>query len=193
MIQPTQTRMAREVAEIPEAAQRFLDGSGAALKAAAQALRQADPVLIATIARGSSDHAATYLKYAIELLAGVPVASVGPSVASVYGRHLRLSGAACIGISQSGKSPDIVAMMESARSTGALTLALTNQADSPMAAAVEHPLALLAGAALASMQARAVVVAVVVVNALLPSPFLLPQARRLRLGSARGALAVALA
>jgi glutamine---fructose-6-phosphate transaminase (isomerizing) len=145
VIQPTQTRMAREVAEIPEAAQRFLDGSGAALKAAAQALRQADPVLIATIARGSSDHAATYLKYAIELLAGVPVASVGPSVASVYGRHLRLSGAACIGISQSGKSPDIVAMMESARSTGALTLALTNQADSPMAAAVEHPLALLAG------------------------------------------------
>lgn len=146
MIQTSgQTNMAREVAEIPEAAARFLAGSATAVQQAAAALRAADPALVATIARGSSDHAATYLKYAVELLAGVPVASVGPSVASVYGRRLRLSGAACIGISQSGKSPDIVAMMEAARAGGALTLALTNQADSPMAAAVAHPIALMAG------------------------------------------------
>lgn len=141
----SQTRMAREVAEIPQAAARFLAGSVGAVSAAAAALREADPGLVATIARGSSDHAATYLKYAIELAAGVPVASVGPSVASVYGRQLQLSGAACIGISQSGKSPDIVAMMESARAGGALTLALTNQDGSPMAAAVAHPIALMAG------------------------------------------------
>lgn len=141
----TQSKMAREVAEIPEAAARFLGQSASEVSRAAAALRAADPSLIVTIARGSSDHAATYLKYAVELLAGVPVASVGPSVASVYGRQLRLSGAGCIGISQSGKSPDIFAMMQAARAGGALTVALTNHDSSPMAAASAHPIGLQAG------------------------------------------------
>ena len=141
----SQSNMAREVAEIPQAAARFLAQSSDAVAKAATALRSADPGLLVTIARGSSDHAATYLKYAVELLAGVPVASVGPSVASVYGRQLRLSGAACVGISQSGKSPDIVAMMQAARAGGALTLAFTNDAASPMAGAVAHPIGLNAG------------------------------------------------
>lgn len=145
MTMPDQTKMALEVAEIPEAAQRFLSGSATVLADAAKALRKADPALIATVARGSSDHAATYLKYAVELTAGVPVASVGPSIASVYGRQLRLAKAACVGISQSGKSPDIVSLMESAQAGGALTIALTNQAESPMAVAAAHPVALLAG------------------------------------------------
>lgn len=140
-----QTNMAREVAEIPQAAARFLSGSAEAVAHAAAALRANNPQLLVTIARGSSDHAATYLKYVVELLAGVPVASVGPSVASVYGRQLRLAGAACVGISQSGKSPDIVAMMQAARAGGALTLAFTNQVDSPMAGAVAHPIGLAAG------------------------------------------------
>lgn len=141
----SQTNMAREVAEIPQAADRFLAASSGAVQKAAAALRLADPALVVTIARGSSDHAATYLKYAVELLAGIPVASVGPSIASVYGQRLRLAGAACLGISQSGKSPDIVAMMQAARAGGALTLAITNQLDSPMAAAVSHPIGLNAG------------------------------------------------
>ena len=119
----TQSHMAREVAEIPEAAQRFLTLSAEATAKAAEAMRQADPALIVTVARGSSDHAATYLKYAVELLAGVPVASVGPSVASIYGRPLRVAASACIGISQSGQSPDIVEMMRAAGAGGALTLA----------------------------------------------------------------------
>lgn len=141
----TQTNMAREVLEIPAAAARFLAQSAGAVADAAHALRAADPGLLVTIARGSSDHAATYLKYALELLAGVPVASVGPSVASVYGRQLRLAGAACVGISQSGKSPDIVAMMQAARLGGALTVALTNVEASPMAETVAHPIGLKAG------------------------------------------------
>lgn len=141
----TQSHMAREVAEIPEAAARFLDRSADAVSAAAAALRRADPGLVVTVARGSSDHAATYLKYAIELAAGVPVASVGPSVASIYKRPLRLTGAACIGISQSGRSPDIVEMMRSAGENGALSIAITNHADSPMAEVSAHALALQAG------------------------------------------------
>lgn len=139
------SQMAREVAEIPQAAQRFLDQSSGQLHATATALRQADPKLLLTVARGSSDHAATCLKYAAELLAGIPVASVGPSVASIYGRPLALSGAGCIGISQSGQSPDIVQMMQTARQGGALTVAITNHAESPMAAASAHCLPLRAG------------------------------------------------
>ncbi len=141
----TQTHMAREVAEIPEAAQRFLTQSAPQIQAAATAMRATDPKLIVTVARGSSDHAATYLKYAVELLAGIPVASVGPSIASIYGRPLHLANAACIGISQSGKSPDIVAMTEAARTGGALTIAITNFADAPMAQAAAHCLPLAAG------------------------------------------------
>ncbi|MCA3446679.1 MAG: SIS domain-containing protein [Rhodobacter sp.] len=141
----TPSFMADEVAEIPQAAARFLDRSAGAVTAAATALRALDPALVVTVARGSSDHAATYLKYAAELLAGVPVASVGPSVASIYGRPLRLDRAACIGISQSGRSPDIVEMMRAAATGGALTIAITNFADAPMAQASAHCLALHAG------------------------------------------------
>ncbi len=139
------SHMAREVAEIPAAVRRFLDLSADPLRAAAAAMRDRDPPLLATVARGSSDHAATYLKYAAELLAGVPVASVGPSVASIYGRPLRLKNSLCIGISQSGKSPDIVQMLRTAGQGGALTIAITNHADSPMAASANHCLPLQAG------------------------------------------------
>lgn len=141
----TQTHMAREVAEIPLATARFLEGAKGAITSAAARMRADDPGLLVTVARGSSDHAAAYLKYAVELLAGVPVASVGPSVASIYRRPLRLSGAACIGISQSGRSPDIVEMMRSARTGGALTIAVTNYPDAPMAAASEFCLPLASG------------------------------------------------
>lgn len=140
-----QTHMAREVAEIPQAVARLLSGSGPAIAAAAQALRAADPDMILTVARGSSDHAATYLKYAIELTTGIPVASIGPSVASVYGRKMRVGHAACIGISQSGRSPDIVEMMHASRDGGALTIAVTNFADSPMAMACAQCIPLGAG------------------------------------------------
>lgn len=139
------THMAAEVAEIPQAAARFLDLSRDAVAQAGAALRATDPGLIVTVARGSSDHAATYLKYAIELAAGIPVASVGPSVASIYGRPLHLNGAACIGISQSGRSPDIVEMMRAAGVGGALTIAITNDDKAPMAQASAHCLPLQAG------------------------------------------------
>ena len=109
-------------------------------------MRARDPHVLVTVARGSSDHAASFLKYAVELTAGIPVASVGPSVASIYGAQLRLKGAACLAISQSGKSPDIVAMAEAARRGGALTVAITNTPASPLAAASDHTIDIMAGA-----------------------------------------------
>jgi glucosamine--fructose-6-phosphate aminotransferase (isomerizing) len=137
--------MRMEIEEIPDAAQRLLDGSRDSLAEAGERLKRLQPVMIATIARGSSDHAAAFLKYAIELTAGVPVASIGPSIMSIYGKELRLDGCAAISISQSGKSPDIVAMAQSARRNGALTVALTNTAGSPLAESADIAVDLVAG------------------------------------------------
>ncbi|CAN7275067.1 SIS domain-containing protein [Mesorhizobium sp. LjNodule214] len=139
------THMRREIEEIPEATARLLDGSAAVLTEAGRGIRERDPSFVVTVARGSSDHAATFMKYAVELTAGLAVASVGPSIASIYGAKLRLAGSACLAISQSGKSPDIVAMAQAARAGGALTVAITNTADSPLARASDYAIDILAG------------------------------------------------
>lgn len=140
-----QTHMRNEVEAIPGVVAGFLEQSGPVLDAAAAALRERNPVLVATVARGSSDHACSYLKYAIELTLGLPVASIGPSVASIYGKDLKLASAATIAISQSGKSPDIVGMTQSARRSGAATIAITNTAGSPLAEAADFTIDLHAG------------------------------------------------
>lgn len=139
------THMRREIAEIPEATARLLEGSAKELAETGLHLKRANPRFVTTVARGSSDHAASFLKYAIELNAGLPVASIGPSISSIYGARLKLADSACLAISQSGKSPDIVAMAEGARSGGALTIALTNTAGSPLAEASEHAIDIRAG------------------------------------------------
>ncbi|MCD7058814.1 SIS domain-containing protein [Pelagibacterium xiamenense] len=137
--------MKREIAEIPAATARLLETGNDAFKAAAAALAAADPRLIVTIARGSSDHAASYLKYACELTTGIPVASIGPSIASIYGMDLKLERAGAISISQSGKSPDIIAMLESAKRSGAVAVAITNTPVSPLADAADHVIDICAG------------------------------------------------
>lgn len=139
------TKMALEVREIPDALQRLHDNSQTSIVATADAMRQTDPCVIATIARGSSDHAATYLKYAFELQAGIPVASIGPSVASIYKAELKMARTATIAISQSGKSPDIVQMAESAKRSGTLSIAMTNTPNSDLAEACDHPINIQAG------------------------------------------------
>lgn len=141
----TRTHMDIEIGEIAGAVGRLLGEGRDGIGAAAEALRAADPHLVVTVARGSSDHAATFFKYACELVTGVPVASVGPSIASIYGAELKLARAGAIGISQSGKSPDIVALLESAARAGAATIAVTNTPDSPLANAAGHVVDLLAG------------------------------------------------
>ncbi len=139
------TSMAAEIREIPESIQRLYDRSEKPIADAAADIRARDPALLCTIARGSSDHAAAYLKYATELLAGTPVASIGPSVASIYRRPLRLENAAVISVSQSGESPDIVVATENCVNGGAITVALTNTIDSPLARACHHAIDIQAG------------------------------------------------
>ncbi len=143
--QGSPSRMRMEVDEIPQAAQRLIDGSKLEVEKIGARLREVDPVFLATIARGSSDHAAAFLKYAIELETGLPVASIGPSIASVYGKQMRMADSATFAISQSGKSPDIVSMAANARRGGSLTIALTNVYSSPLAAESSLALDMLAG------------------------------------------------
>jgi glutamine---fructose-6-phosphate transaminase (isomerizing) len=137
--------MAREAAEAPDAVARFLARNAAALKDIGARLRLAPPPVILTSARGSSDHAAGYFKYLVEILFGVPCCSIGASVVSVYGAKLAVKGAVCVTISQSGKSPDIVALQEAAREAGAYTIALVNAEDSPVAKSADIVLPLCAG------------------------------------------------
>ncbi|MEQ8366004.1 MAG: SIS domain-containing protein [Roseicyclus sp.] len=141
----TDSLMRREIAETPQAVARLLDRGSGPVRAAAAAMRATDPAVIVTVARGSSDHACTYLKYAAELLLGLPVASVGPSVASIYGARLRVKGAVCLSVSQSGQSPDIVEMTRAAGEGGALTVALTNNAASRLADVAEAVIDIHAG------------------------------------------------
>jgi glutamine---fructose-6-phosphate transaminase (isomerizing) len=145
LLKTNQTHMRREVDEIPHVVANFLDQSASVVAAAAARLREDDPVMVATVARGSSDHACTYLKYAIELTLGLPVASIGPSIASIYGKDLKLDRCAAIAISQSGKSPDIIGMAQSARRSGATSIAITNTAASPLAEVSDFTIDLHAG------------------------------------------------
>jgi len=141
----SQTQMRREVLEIPVAVGRLLQRGGDDIRAAADAVRARSPGFMVSVARGSSDHVATYLKYASELLMGTPIASIGPSIASIYERQLNLGGSVCLSVSQSGQSPDIVEMARMAQVGGALSIAMTNNPDSPLARVADHTLNLHAG------------------------------------------------
>lgn len=144
-MRPQASNMRIEIEEIPHAVADLLQRGRSRLQRAGLRLRENSPTLVTTVARGSSDHAATYLKYAIELSAGTPVASLAPSIASIFGARLKLGRAACLAISQSGRSPDIIEMARSARDGGALTFALTNSPDSPLADICHEVLDIMAG------------------------------------------------
>jgi glucosamine--fructose-6-phosphate aminotransferase (isomerizing) len=141
---PPTSKMFREGAESADAVARQ-GADPAALRRIGEALRRRSPSVVITCARGSSDHAATFAKYAIETRIGVPVASAAPSVASVYASRLRAEGAACIAISQSGRSPDLLATVASLKQAGAWVLAIVNDTASPLAGLADEIFDLAAG------------------------------------------------
>ena len=108
-------------------------------------LRAMKPRAVVTCGRGSSDHAATFAKYLIETRTGVLTSSAALSVSSVYAAPTQLAGTLCLAISQSGKSPDLVAAAQAAKDAGAYVVALVNVADSPLAALADETLPLWAG------------------------------------------------
>jgi glutamine---fructose-6-phosphate transaminase (isomerizing) len=159
--------MALEIAETGTILARQLAANASAVTHIAALLQHRDPGVVVTIARGSSDHASLYLKYLIEISLGVPCASIGPSIASLYHAPLRLAGALAITISQSGRSPDIVALQAAARRAGAFTLALVNDVDSPAARGAECLLPLYAGVEKSVAATKSMIAALVAGAALL--------------------------
>ena len=140
------TAMAAEIAETPDAVARCLQREEHAVQRLGARLRAKLPPVVITCARGSSDHAAGYFAYLLQKLTGLPGAAVGPSIASIYGAPLRLRGCLVVSVSQSGQSPDIIALQAAARAAGAIGVAVVNDPVSPLAAQADIVLPLHAGA-----------------------------------------------
>ena len=134
----SQSQLFQEIAEQPDALRRFLDSESANVARIAAAINRAGVQYVTIAARGTSDNAATYAKYVFASFNRLPVALATPSLYTVYAAPPRLTGSLVIGISQSGESPDIVAVVEEARQQGVPTLAITNSADSPLARAADQ-------------------------------------------------------
>lgn len=135
----------REIAEQPDVIQRLLTEQVENAKSIAKAIQDFDPTFVSIAARGTSDNAGRYAQYLLGIKAQIPVALATPSVHTIYESKPNLSRALVIGISQSGQSPDVRRVVEDAREQGALTLSITNDAESPLAQVTAHHLPLNAG------------------------------------------------
>ena len=149
MMDASRSKFESEAGEAPGLVARQFERLTRVLPALVERLERLAPPLMATIARGSSDHAAAFAGYLVSLRLGLPVASLPPSLASVYGRTLRLERAVVLAISQSGASPDLSAAVASAKSGGAFTLGLVNEAGSALGHVVDAEIEVAAGAELA--------------------------------------------
>ncbi len=129
--------MLAEALSAPAAVARLLDADQGRWAEFGARLRAADPAAAITVARGSSDHAASYFAYLLTARLGRPVASLAPSLVTLRHAPLRARGLLAVGISQSGQSPDLVETLGALRGAGAMTAALVNDTASPLAAAAE--------------------------------------------------------
>jgi glucosamine--fructose-6-phosphate aminotransferase (isomerizing) len=147
MAEPTiPTLMRQEAREAPAVFARQRDLNRETVRALAAHLRAHPPRLVVTCARGSSDHAASFGKYAIETRLRRMVVSHAPSMSSLYGvRFEGLEGALFLAISQSGRSPDLLASMRAAKAAGAIVVAMVNDEASPAAGLADWLLPLRAG------------------------------------------------
>src|SRR5947209_14797160 len=111
--------MLEEIAQQPEALARTIEGERGKVARLGQRLRAHDIDLIVLVARGSSDNAALFGRYLLEITTGIPVALAAPSVNTLYGARLRLDRALVVAVSQSGEGDDINRVLEMARAAGA--------------------------------------------------------------------------
>jgi glutamine---fructose-6-phosphate transaminase (isomerizing) len=134
-----------ELREQPEALARLLERQAGAARAAARLFHRRDIRYLLIASRGSSSNVARYAQYLLGRAHRVPVMFATPSLYTIYGQPPRLDGGLVIGISQSGASPDVVAVLAEAREQGRPTLALTNDVASPLALTADAVLPLEAG------------------------------------------------
>ncbi|MGW0170727.1 SIS domain-containing protein [Streptomyces sp. NPDC003343] len=137
--------MAREMAEQPAVLRRILDAGAPRIQEVAREIAARGPRFVLLTARGTSDNAALYAKYLLEIRLGVPCGLTSMSTTTAYGARPDLTDVLVVTVSQSGGSPDLVASTKAAREAGALTLAVTNNPDSPLAAVSEYHIDIMAG------------------------------------------------
>jgi len=168
------SRFRAEIAEQPAIATRLLGHGTPIARTIAARIREAAPRGFAIAARGSSDNAALYAKYLLGARNQALVALVAPSLFTHYARPPRLEGQCVLGISQSGESPDVIAVIEEARRQGCVTVAITNNSQSKLAAAAELVLPLEAGAEVSVPASKTYIASLVALalisQALRPSP-----------------------
>lgn len=140
-----ETYLYREIHEQPDALARFLNNGLQPVRELADRLQRDDIRHVFIAARGTSDNAGRYAQYLFGIQNRLLVSLATPSLFSVYQRPPDLTGTLTLGISQSGKSPDLVAVLAEARRQGGLTAAISNHPDSPLGAAADIVIPLLAG------------------------------------------------
>ncbi len=134
-----------EAGQAPSVVREQLARNAPQMRELGALLRERKPRAVVTCARGSSDHAATYAKYLIEAHTGVLTSSAAPSVSSIYDASADMRGVLFIAISQSGRSPDLIAATKAAKASGATTIALCNTRESPLMDLVHVAIPLHAG------------------------------------------------
>ena len=139
------SHFADEIDEQPDAIARLIAKERGNAAELARRITRLDPRFVVVAARGSSDNAARYAQYLFGGLLRLPVALAAPSMFTLDGPPPRVDGALVIGVSQSGQSPDIVAVLAQARRQGALTVAITNDTASPLGQTADQVIALHAG------------------------------------------------
>ncbi|HSL55778.1 MAG TPA: SIS domain-containing protein, partial [Pyrinomonadaceae bacterium] len=132
--------MLAEIAEQPAALERTIAEERAKIAKLGNTLNARDIHLIVLVARGSSDNAALFGRYLLEITTGIPVSLSAPSVHTIYNAELRLDHALVVGVSQSGEGEDINHVLESARRSGAYTVGITNEPNSSMTRIVDETL-----------------------------------------------------
>src|SRR6266568_6722212 len=137
--------MLQEIAEQPAALQKTIKEERSKVERLGKSLKQRDLDLIVLVARGSSDNAALFGRYLLEITTGIPVSLSAPSVHTLYNAKLNLEHALVIGVSQSGEGEDINRVLENASGCGAFTIGITNEASSSMVRLVDETLLMHGG------------------------------------------------
>src|SRR5271157_1041310 len=132
------SRMLEEIRQQPLALERTLKGALRSVEKFRQLMRKRRPRLVVLVARGTSDNAALFGRYLLEITTGIPVSLAAPSIATLYQARMDFSDSLVVAISQSGESTDTNLVLERARGEGAVTLGITNEKSSTLARLAEH-------------------------------------------------------
>src|SRR5215813_8042492 len=137
--------MLQEIAEQPAALRKTIAEERDKIQGLGRSIGQRNIDLIVMVARGSSDNAALFGRYLLEITTGIPVSLSAPSVHTLYQAKLNLNRALVIGVSQSGEGEDINRVLENARDAGAFTIGITNEPESSMVKLVDETLLMHGG------------------------------------------------